>query len=70
MPKIPAWLEAYGGDLENPGSRFASRPAFAVAIPEEEWATYEGHPEEALRGHVGEWLFEEQEGLGRGELGR
>jgi hypothetical protein len=54
-------------DLDSPGTRFASLAALAVPIPEDEWITFEGKPEAALRRHVGDWLFDEHEELGRVE---
>jgi hypothetical protein len=53
--------------FESPGSRFTSRPALAVGIPEERWSAYNDHSEKALRKEVGDWLFDDHDQLGRGE---
>jgi hypothetical protein len=64
---VPHVRDDFGWDLDEPGSRFVRRPAFAITIPEAEWPTpgeQRAGSERALRDHVGDWLFEEQNELG------
>ena len=67
MPKLPDGMAEDGWDLESPGIRTTLRAALAIPIREEEWATYEGRPGEAIRDHVGQWILDEDLELGRGE---
>jgi hypothetical protein len=65
---VPRIAEIFDWDPEEAGSRFTTRPAFALTLPEEEWTDRgEGGPRAALRHNIGDWVLEEQEDLGRGE---
>jgi hypothetical protein len=58
-------------DVDAPGSRFSVGPAIALSVPEEEWAdgntVIDGGAEAALVRHLGDWIFQNQDELGRGE---
>jgi hypothetical protein len=70
MPQSPDWLDELGVDLDGPASRFTMSPAIAIGAPESEWnydnARLETGPKEALGRHFGDWIYDEQEGLGAG----
>jgi hypothetical protein len=66
MPRRPEWLDA-NVDLEGPTSRFTLSPAVAMGFPEAEWGRVEAEAQEALRDDLGDWIFEEQDELGRAE---
>ena len=64
MPRVP---EGFDWDLDMPGSRFTGRPAIAIGFPEEEWYDRDA-ARAAFARHVGEWVFEEQDKLGKGDV--
>jgi hypothetical protein len=66
VPRRPEWLDDHV-DVERPTSRFTLSPAVALGFPEEEWSRLEDEATEALRERYGDWIYEEQEGLGRAE---
>jgi hypothetical protein len=52
-------------DPEGPGSRFTSRPAFALAVSEDSpYFDQEGAGHQAATAQVGEWLFEDLPEIG------
>jgi hypothetical protein len=53
-------------DVTGPGSRFTESPAVAISLPEEEWED-EASARAVVASHLGEWVLEEQDELGRGE---
>ena len=71
MPRAPEWLGEMGWELDAPYSRFTVSPAIGLAVPESEWnydnAQLESGPKEALGRHFGDWIYDDQEGLGRGQ---
>jgi hypothetical protein len=67
---VPTVHKGFDWNLDQPGSRFVRRPAIAIPRGGEEWQTQEEAErgvEDALRDSFGDWLFEEQETLGRGK---
>jgi hypothetical protein len=55
-------------DVMDRGSRFTEHPAIALAVPEVEWAAdSEANARAPLARHFGDWIFDEQDELGRGE---
>lgn len=68
MPRIPEWVADMDWDLDAPYSRFTLSPAIALGVPEAEWddSQQESGPRDALGRHFGDWIYEEQEGLGLG----
>lgn len=67
MPTVP---DGFDWDLDMPGSRFTERPAFALSVPEAEWTEHNAKVEgsSALSRDIGDWVLEEQEELGQGEV--
>jgi hypothetical protein len=71
MPREPEWTAEMDADLDGPGSRFTPIPAIAIAVPEEEWGFEDSEiqdgAKEALARHFGDWIYDEQEELGKGQ---